>query len=106
MPEETTMVKHVILWTLKDEFDADEKERIKAGIKEGLESLAGKIPGLLEIHVNTNGLASSTADLMLDSTFENVEALKNYATHPEHVKVADNKVRPFTKTRTCLDYEI
>lgn len=106
MPEETTMVKHVILWTLKDEFDADEKERIKAGIKEGLESLAGKIPGLLEIHVNTNGLASSTADLMLDSTFESAQALKSYSTHPEHVAVADSKVRPYTATRACLDYEI
>lgn len=106
MPEETTMVKHVILWTLKDEFDADEKERIKAGIKEGLESLEGKIPGLLEIHVNTNGLASSTADLMLDSTFESAQALKGYSTHPEHVAVADSKVRPYTATRACLDYEI
>lgn len=100
------MIKHVILWTLKDEFDADEKERIKAGIKEGLESLAGKIPGLLEIHVNTNGLASSTADLMLDSTFESAQALKGYSTHPEHVAVADSKVRPYTATRACLDYEI
>ena len=100
------MVKHVILWTLKDEFDAEEKERIKAGIKEGLESLAGKIPGLVDIRVNTNGLPSSTADLMLDSTFESAEALKGYSTHPEHVAVADSKVRPFTATRACLDYEI
>ena len=100
------MVKHVILWTLKDEFDAEEKERIKAGIKEGLEGLKGKIPGLLEVQVNTNGLPSSTADLMLDTTFESAEALKGYAVHPEHVAVADSKVRPFTATRACLDYEI
>ena len=100
------MVKHVILWNLKDEYSAEEKERIKAGIKEGLESLAGKIPGLLEIHVNTNGLPSSTADLMLDSTFESEEALKGYAVHPEHVAVADGKVRPYTATRTCMDYQV
>lgn len=100
------MVKHVILWTLKDEFSAEEKERIKAGIKEGLESLAGKIPGLVEIHVNTNGLESSTADLMLDSLFESVQALKDYSKHPEHVAVADGKVRPFTAVRACLDYEV
>ena len=100
------MVKHVILWTLKDEFDAEEKERIKAGIKVGLEGLKGKIPGLLEVQVNTNGLPSSTADLMLDTTFESAEALKGYSTHPEHVAVADSKVRPFTATRACLDYEI
>ena len=49
------MVKHVILWQLKDEFDADKKAEIKAGIKEGLEGLQGKIEGLVEIKVNTIG---------------------------------------------------
>ncbi|MBQ2579240.1 MAG: Dabb family protein, partial [Lachnospiraceae bacterium] len=60
------MVKHVILWTLKDELSAEEKQQVKAGIKEGLEGLAGKIPGMTEIHVYTNGLETSNADLMLD----------------------------------------
>lgn len=100
------MVKHVILWTLKEEFSEEEKEAIKAGIKEGLEALMGQVPGLLEIKVNTNGLASSNADLMLDSTFESEEALKGYAVHPAHVAVADGKVRPYTASRVCLDYEI
>lgn len=100
------MVKHVILWTLKEEFTEDEKKKIKKGIKEGLEGLQGKIPGLKEIKVNINGLSSSNADLMLDSTFEDEASLKGYAVHPEHVAVADGKVRPYTATRTCLDYEI
>ena len=100
------MVKHVILWQLKDELSLAEKENIKKGIKEGLEGLQGVIPGLLEIKVNTNGLASSNADVMLDSSFESEEALKAYAVHPAHVKVADEKVRPFTKTRACLDFEV
>lgn len=99
------MVKHIILWTLK-EMSQEEKSVVKAGIKEGLESLAGKIPGLLEIKVIADGrLESSTADLMLDSTFESFDALKAYSKHPEHVKVADEKVRPFTASRSCLDYE-
>lgn len=100
------MVKHIILWNLKDEFSTEEKEAIKAGIKSGLEGLKGQVPGLLEIAVHTNGLPSSNADVMLDSAFENEEALKGYAVHPAHVEVADTKVRPFTKTRTCLDFEI
>lgn len=105
--KEGNMVKHVILWTLKPELSDSEKEKIKKEIKDGLENLKGKIPGLAEIKVNTEGrLASSTADLMLDSTFENAEALKNYAKHPEHVAVADSKVRPFTVSRACLDFEI
>ena len=102
----TRMVKHVILWTLKDELSAEEKMTIKQGIKEGLEGLKGKVPGIVDIKVNINGLESSNADLMLDSTFENVEALKGYSVHPEHVAVADSKVRPYTKIRSCLDFEV
>ena len=98
------MVKHIILWQLKDELSAEEKVNVKKGIKEGLEGLAGKIPGLVEIKVQTEGLASSNAEVMLDSTFENEAALKGYAVHPEHVAVADVKVRPYTKTRMCLDF--
>jgi hypothetical protein len=100
------MVKHVILWQLKDELSDAEKAAVKAGIKEGLEGLAGKVPGLVEVHVNINGLPSSTADLMLDTTFESAEALKGYSVHPAHVAVANGKVRPYTKARFCLDYEI
>lgn len=99
------MVKHIILWQLKDELSAEEKQEVKKGIKEGLEGLIEKIPGLTEIKVQTEGLASSNAEVMLDSTFETEEALKAYAIHPEHVAVADGKVRPYTKTRMCLDYE-
>ena len=98
------MVKHIILWTLKDTLSDEEKIAVKKGIKEGLEGLKGKIPGLLEIHVETEGLASSNADLMLDSSFEDEAALKAYAVHPEHVAVADGKVRPYTAVRSCLDF--
>ena len=100
------MVKHVIIWTLKDELSAEEKASVKQGIKEGLEGLKDKVPGIVDIRANINGLASSNADLMLDSTFENEDALKGYAVHPEHVAVADTKVRPYTKIRSCLDFEV
>ena len=100
------MVKHIILWQLKDELTDSEKVSVKLGIKDSLESLLGKIPGLLEIKVETVGLASSNADVMLYSVFENEDALNGYAIHPLHVAAADGKVRPFTKTRLCLDFEV
>lgn len=95
------MVKHIILWTLKEEHN---NEEVKQGIKESLEALTGIVPGLLEIKVITNPLSSSNADVMLYSVFENEEALKGYAVHPAHVEAADKKVRPFTQTRLCMDY--
>lgn len=100
------MVKHVILWSLKDELTSEEKQKVKENAKLNLEALKGKIPGLIEIKVNINGLAtSSNADMMLDSSFENEDALKEYAVNPIHVEVADNYVRPFSKSRSCLDFE-
>ena len=97
------MVKHIILWKLKAEHNNTE---VKKGIKQNLEGLLGKIPGLLEISVQTEGLASSNADVMLYSVFDDENALKGYAVHPDHVYVADTYVRPFTQTRLCLDFEV
>ena len=94
------MVKHIILWKLKAEYN---NEEVKKGIKEGLESLIGVIPGLLEISVETKPLPSSNADVMLYSVFESEEALKGYSVHPAHVEVANTKVRPFTAERSCFD---
>lgn len=101
------MVKHIILWTLRPELSEEEKQVVRQGIKAGLEGLAGKISGLVDIKVVADGrLSTSNADVMLDSTFADFEALKAYSVHPDHVAVADGKVRPFTAQRTCLDYEV
>ena len=96
------MVKHIILWKLKDEFNT---EKVKLGIKSSLEGLLGVVPNLVEINVETETLPSSNVDVMLYSVFTDFEALKNYAVHPEHVKAADTFVRPYTETRACFDYE-
>ena len=98
------MVKHVILWKLKDGMGDEERNAVKTGIKKGLEGLKGVVPGLLEIQVITEGLASSNADVMLDSSFADEAALKGYAVHPAHVDVANTKVRPFAQVRLCMDF--
>ena len=100
------MVRHVILWTLKEEYTGEQVKEIKAGIKSGLEGLSGKIPGLKEIKVNTDPLPSSNCDVMLDSLFEDEASLKGYSIHPDHVEVANTLVRPYTATRTCMDYVV
>ena len=97
------MVKHIILWTLKPEYNTPE---IKQGMKEGLEALVGVVPGLLEMRVEIAPLASSNADVMLYSVLESEDALKAYAVHPAHVEVANTLVRPYTATRACMDFEV
>lgn len=100
------MVKHIIIWTLKEELSAEEKSVIKRNIKTNLEALVGIIDGLISVNVQIENLSSSNGDIMLDSTFENEEALKAYAIHPEHIAVADRDVRPFTSIRSCVDFVI
>ena len=99
------MVKHVILWKLK-EMPEEELAAVKANMKAQLEALAGQIPGLLDIKVHTDKLQSSNVDVMLDSSFESEEALKGYAVHPAHVAAADGYVRPYTASRACLDFNV
>ena len=101
----TKRVKHIILWKLKEMSETEKAERVQK-IKEGLEGLSGKIPGMTDIHVIIDKLATSTADAMLDSTFESAEALKVYSSHPDHVAVADTFIRPYIEIRSCIDYEI
>jgi hypothetical protein len=60
------IVKHIILWKLKAEHNTAD---VKKGIKTGLEGLMGVIPGLVEIKVETETLASSNVDVMLYSVF-------------------------------------
>ena len=99
------MVKHIILWKLKPmEEEALEKQKLL--VKAGLEGLAGKIPGMIDIKVRLEKLPTSNADMMLDSTFESAEALNGYSVHPDHVHVANTYIRPFIETRLCLDYEL
>ena len=100
------MVKHIIIWTLKDTLSDKEKQNIKNDAKKNLELLVGKIDGLIDLKVQIEFLSTSNGEMMLDSTFESFDALKSYATHPEHQSVANKFVRPYTASRSCVDFEI
>ena len=97
------MVKHMIIWKLKEDVD---KESVAKDIKASLEGLVGKIDGLIEMHILTEKLPSSSGDIMMDSTFESDDALKAYQKHPLHVEIANGKVRPNVDTRLSFDYEV
>lgn len=97
------MVKHIILWKLRP--DVTDPDAARAEAKSRLESLVGKIPGLISLTVQTNGLPTSTADMMLDSTFTDAAALDVYRDHPLHLEAA-GFVRSVVDVRLCLDFEI
>lgn len=98
------MVKHVILWKLDEKLSESERERVKNNAKRELEALVGLVPGLLSMNIEIRRLETSNADMMLESSFESIEALKGYKDHPEHVRVANGYIRPYTVQRLCLDF--
>jgi len=97
------MVKHIILWKLKETLSEEEKAAARAEAKRRLENLNGKIDGMISLKVVTDRLPSSNADMMLDSEFETVEALAGYQVNPLHVEAA-TFVRSVVEARLCLDF--
>ena len=98
------MVRHVILWTLRSDLTEEEKEAVVKTAKKELEGLFGVVPSIRSITVHVEPLPSSNCDMMLDSSFEDEEGLKAYASHPAHVEVANRFVRPYTAGRVCMDF--
>ena len=99
------MLKHVVMWRLKESAEGRTKEENAIHIKEILELLPYKIKEIRNLEVGINMIrASPSYDLVLIVDFANMMDLQAYQAHPEHVKVADYvlKVR---ETRAVVDYE-
>lgn len=98
------MVRHVIIWKIKDEYK-DKKDEIKSNAKNELEALNGQIHGMKSLVIRTEALPSSNGDLMLDGEYDSAEDLNAYSVHPKHVHVAETFVKPYMEIRMCFDFE-
>jgi len=100
------MVKHIVMWKLKDETKHGTKAEVALRVKQMLEGLIGKVPSLRHIEVTDQIFAAEPAcDLMLYSEFDSREGLDAYQVHPEHQAVVAF-VREVVTERRVLDYEI
>jgi len=97
------MIKHMILWKLKSEMSDTEKQAAREEAKRRLENLNGKIEGMVSLTVIIDRCDSSSADMMLDSTFVSEEALAGYQSNPLHQEAA-GFVRSVVENRLCLDF--
>lgn len=100
------MVHHIVMWKFKPEVKEEDKPALKAAMKEKLNALVGKVPGLLTMEFVDAPFASSTHDIALISTLQSEEDIAVYGSHPEHVAVADTYIRPFVTERACLDFQL
>lgn len=99
------MVKHVVMWRLKERAHGNEKAVNALLFKEKLEALEGRIPGLVRIETGIDFAGSAASfDVVLYSEFIDREALVVYQTHPEHEAVKSFIVEA-TEERAVVDYE-
>jgi hypothetical protein len=100
------MIKHIILWRLKDFAEGSTKQENALKVKAMLEDMRGKIPGMLKLEVGLNFEGSDSAsDISLYTEFESREALDAYQIHPVHMIVKD--ILPKLRSeRRVVDYEV
>lgn len=98
------MATHVVMWNFKSEIHPEEKPALLQAMKENLEALVGKVPGLLTVQFVAQPAAGSTHEMALVTTHELAADIAVYGTHPAHVAVADTYVRPYTCDRVCLNF--
>ena len=93
------MVKHIVVYTLKEGVDKDAAVKL---IASKLEPLVGQIPGLYKMEVRR---CYSGMDYALYSEFESAEAVRNYRAHPLHQE-AKSHFHHMLQTRVSADYEV
>jgi hypothetical protein len=80
------MIKHVVFFKFKLDISAVERE---AGIS-SLRGLPDKIDLIRSFELGEDVLKLPRSwDLVLVATYDDLDALQTYATHPDHVPVAE-----------------
>ena len=100
------MIKHIVMWRLKDSADGASKQENAKNLKNYLEALKDKIREIRHIEVGINISGSDAAsDVVLYSEFDSMEDLEAYQKHPEHQKIVSfvNEIR---SERRVVDYEV
>ncbi len=100
------MIKHIVMWKLKDHAEGADKASNALKMIALLESCNSLVPGMLKLEaaVATPGL-EATYDVVLYTEFVDKAALDAYQDHPTHVAI-----KPFIgavrSERQCMDYEL
>ena len=99
------MVKHIVLFKLKDEAPEAEKLEAMNSFKKAIEALPAKIAVIRKIEVGLNMNPGETWSIALYSEFDSLDDVKFYATHPDHV-AAGKLLAVVKENSACVDYEV
>jgi hypothetical protein len=100
------MIRHIVMWKLKDSAEGASKKENAEKLKTLLLSLQDKISVLrkIQVGINLESLPYKNDDVVLITDFDNAANLATYQEHPEHKKVAEF-VMKIRESRMCVDYE-
>ena len=98
------MVKHIVLFKLKENLSQDEKLSVMKNFKAAIEALPSTIDYIRKIYVGLNMNADEKWDICLESEFDSLDDVRNYAVHPAHVAAAAI-IKDAKQDRACVDYE-
>ena len=99
------MVRHIVMFKLKEFETPEAKEAKMQEIKVALEALIDKIDVLRMIRLDFNVNPAETWDIILTTELDSLADVTTYANHPEHIAVAKNIIGPVKADRACVDYE-
>ena len=98
------MVKHIVMFKLKETLSAEEKLVVMNDFKAAIEALPAKIDVIRKVFVGLNINEAEQWDICLESEFDSLEDVKLYAAHPNHVAAA-GILKDAKQDRACVDYE-
>ncbi|MHC1707740.1 MAG: Dabb family protein [Bacteroidales bacterium] len=79
------MLRHIIMFKLRDCESEVEKKALLTLLKETLEQLPGKIPQIREFDIGINICNTSWSyDIVINSVFDSIDDLESYKAHPAH----------------------
>ena len=99
------MVKHIVLFKLKETLSQEEKLKVMNDFKAAIEALPVKIGFIRHIFVGLNTNSAEKWDICLDSEFDTLADVNAYAAHPDHVAAA-GLLKEVKADRACVDYEL
>ena len=95
------MIRHIVMFWLKDKNEAIVRETV-----DKLNSMKGKIPGMLSIDAGADVVGSArSCDICLCETFDTRESLEVYRTHPVHLPVQAH-MHAVMERSASADYEV
>ena len=99
------MVKHIVLFTLKETLSQEEKLKVMNDFKAAIEALPAKIGFIRHIFVGLNTNSAEKWDICLDSESDTLAAATDYNECSDHVAAA-GLLKEVKADRACVDYEL